>query len=97
MKTFCHDRPMTVLEALEEQMQKNAREAAPESPFIRRIRLVGDWLIDKTENSNGEEHSDPCFTFLPKSLSTLSDYTYTLMSKVGSLSVPGMYGDGLVI
>lgn len=43
-----------MLDAIEEQMQVNDGQQPPESKFYQTIRGIGDWLIDKTEDTGGE-------------------------------------------
>lgn len=43
-----------MLDALEEQMRVYDGNQPPENKFFQTIRSIGDWLIEKTENSNGE-------------------------------------------
>lgn len=43
-----------MLDAIEEQMRVNDENKPPENKFFQTIRVIGDWLIDKTENTGGE-------------------------------------------
>jgi len=43
-----------MLDAIEEQMRVNDANKPPENKFFQTIRVIGDWLIDKTENTGGE-------------------------------------------
>ena len=49
-----YDRRISVLDAIEEQMRVNDGNKPPENKFFQTVRSIGDWLIDKTENSDGE-------------------------------------------
>jgi hypothetical protein len=43
-----------MLDAIEEQMRVNDGNQPPDNKFFQTVRSIGDWLIDKTENSDGE-------------------------------------------
>lgn len=43
-----------MLDAIEEQMRVSDENKPPENKFFQTVRSIGDWLIDKTENSGGE-------------------------------------------
>lgn len=43
-----------MLDAIEEQMRVSDENKPPENKFFQNVRSIGDWLIDKTENTGGE-------------------------------------------
>ncbi|KAG0554508.1 hypothetical protein KC19_12G096400 [Ceratodon purpureus] len=49
-------RRVSMLDALEEQMRVYDGNQPPENKFFQTIRSIGDWLIEKTENSNGQDN-----------------------------------------